>query len=506
MSDNAIVLMKHITVEFPGVKALDNVDFELQRGEVHILLGENGAGKSTLMKVLSGVYKRNAGTVTVDGVEVDFEGTKDAKKAGINIVHQELNLIPHLTVAENILLGNEPRHAGVISWKKLYQNAADVLLKLGVDLKPKARLKNLSVAQQQMVEIAKCVSFNSKIIVFDEPTSSLTDKEIDALFDIIADLKKKGVSIVYITHRFDEIKRIGDRATILRDGCYISTVDVATTSVDEMVRMMVGRELKEMFPKVAVPIGDTIFEARNFKTKEKLRGCSFSIRSGEILGISGLMGAGRTELARAIIGADSVESGEIYLDEKKLLIRSPADAVRKGIGLLPEDRKYHGLILGMSVGDNITLSKLKGTLKYGMINRKNEQIEAEKYVEAMSIKTPSLKQKTKFLSGGNQQKVVIGKWLMTEGRVLIFDEPTRGIDVGAKTEIYSIMCQLANEGLAIIMISSELPEILGMSDRILVMNNGEIVGEMNRDEATQEKIMLYATGGERDETNKFASQ
>ena len=491
----ALVEMEGITVEFPGVKALDGVSFSLERGEVHILLGENGAGKSTLMKVLSGVYKRGAGQIRIDGAAVSFADTKEAKAAGVNIVHQELNLVPYLTVAENIFLGCEPQSAGVIAWKKLYADAQAVLDGLGVDLPAKAVLRTLSVAQQQMVEIAKCVSQNSKVIIFDEPTSSLTDKEIDALFRIIGDLKRQGVGIVYISHRFDEIKRIGDRATILRDGRYIATVDVANTPIDTMIQMMVGRELKDMFPKVEVPIGETLLEARDLCTRDKLSHCSLSVRRGEILGLAGLMGAGRTELARAIVGADPITAGEVYLNGQRLRIRSPQDAVRQGIGLLPEDRKHHGLVLGMDVTENITLASLQRTLKHGVLNQKNEDGFAQKYRNALTIKTPHLHQKVQFLSGGNQQKVVIGKWLMSNGKVLIFDEPTRGIDVAAKAEIYRIMGELAQEGMAIIMISSELPEVLGMSDRIAVMCGGTVVGEMSRAEASQEKIMHLATGG-----------
>ena len=490
-----IVQMEHITVEFPGVKALDDVSFSLERGEVHILLGENGAGKSTLMKVLSGVYRRNAGTVCVDGKEVVFASSAEAKAAGVNIVHQELNLIPYLTVAENIFLGREPKKGAVIAWKQLYREADSILKHLGVDISARAVLKNLSVAQQQMVEIAKCVSQNSRVIIFDEPTSSLTDREIDALFRIIADLKAQGVGVVYISHRFDEIKRIGDRATIMRDGRYIATVRVADTAVEDMINMMVGRELKDMYPKVQTQIGEVVFEARGFSTADKLKECSLSVRKGEILGLAGLMGAGRTEFARAIIGADPITSGEICLDGVKLAIHTPKDAVRQGIGLLPEDRKHHGLVLGMSVNENITLASLAQVLKNGVLNRRMEASFGGKYVEALKIKTPGLQQKVKFLSGGNQQKVVIGKWLMTSCKVLIFDEPTRGIDVAAKSEIYRIIGGLASQGLAIILISSELPEILGMSDRIAVMCGGRVTGELNRGEATQEKIMQLATGG-----------
>ncbi len=490
-----IVEMEHITVEFPGVKALDDVEFSLLPGEVHVLLGENGAGKSTLMKVLSGVCKRDAGTVRVDGEEADFSGTKDAKAAGVNIVHQELNLVPYLTVAENIFLGREPKAGGVIAWKKLFREAEEILQSLGVDISARAVLKTLSVAQQQMVEIAKCVSQNSKVIIFDEPTSSLTDKEINALFRIIGDLRNQGVGVVYISHRFDEIKRIGDRATIMRDGHYIGTVNVADTSTDSMISMMVGRELSDMFPKVEVSVGEVLLEARNFSTRDLLRNCSLSVRRGEILGLAGLMGAGRTELARAMIGADPVTSGEILLDGRPLRVRSPEDAVRQGIGLLPEDRKHHGLVLGMSVGENITLANLKKTMRNGILSRKREDAFGTQYVDAIRIKTPHLRQKVKFLSGGNQQKVVIGKWLMSDCKVLIFDEPTRGIDVAAKAEIYRIMCELAGQGIAIIMISSELPEVLGMSDRIAVMCGGRVAGELSRSEATQEKIMFLAAGG-----------
>ncbi|MCQ5131232.1 sugar ABC transporter ATP-binding protein [Butyricicoccus faecihominis] len=499
MDPNEIVSMQHITVEFPGVKALDDVSFSLRRGEVHILLGENGAGKSTLMKVLSGVYKRNAGTVRVDGQEVRFAGTRDAMNAGINIVHQELNLIPYLTVAENIFLGREPKKAGVIDWKRLYRDADEILRQLGVALRAKDMLGSLSVAQQQMVEIAKAVSQNSKVIILDEPTSSLTDREIESLFRIVLDLKARGVGVVYISHRFEEIKRIGDRATIMRDGRYIATVEVAEKTVDEMIGMMVGRELTELFPKTPVAIGETLLAVRGLSTRDKLRDCSFVARRGEILGIAGLMGAGRTELARAVIGADPASAGEVWLNGQKLTIRSPEDAVRHGIGLLPEDRKNHGLVLGMSVGENITLANVSTILRNGLISRKAERALGAQYVDQLRVKTPHLQQKVKFLSGGNQQKVVIAKWLTTEGQVLFFDEPTRGIDVGAKAEIYKIMCELAGRGMAVVMISSELPEVLGMSDRILVMCGGAIVCEMTRAEATQEKIMYYATGGGKDE-------
>jgi len=491
-----VVVMKDITVLFPGVKALDSVSFELMPGEVHVLLGENGAGKSTLMKVLSGVNKIQTGQVFLQGNPVEFTSTKEAMDAGIAIVYQELNLIPHLTVAENIFLGREPMMNGIINWNKMFHNANEILQSLGVEIDAKTPLKSLSVAQKQMVEIAKSVSRDSKVLIMDEPTSSLTNKEITDLFRIIRAIKEKGVGIVYISHRFEEIKQIGDRATIMRDGRYIATVSVAEKSVDEMITMMVGRELKDMFPKQIVKIGDVVLEAKNFVTKDKLKGCSFQVRTGEILGIGGLMGSGRTELARAIVRADQIISGEVVVDGNAIKIGAPSDALAQGIGLLPEDRKYHGLILGMSVGENITLASLGKLLNYGLLNLKKGEQVGNEYVNKLNIKTPKLSQKVKLLSGGNQQKVVIAKWLLTDARVLIFDEPTRGIDVGAKVEIYKIMTNLAGKGMAVVMISSELPELIGMSDRIVVMCDGRITGELNREEATREKIMHYATGGQ----------
>ena len=490
-----IIEMKDITVLFPGVRALDEVSFELLPGEIHILLGENGAGKSTLVKVLSGVNKPESGTVYLQGKEVSFTNTKEAIDAGVAIVYQELNLVPHMTVAENIFLGREPQKNGVLSWRTLYRNAQEVLDNLGVKLDVRARLDSLSVAQNQMVEIAKSVSRDVKVLIMDEPTSSLTNKEIEDLFRILLDLKEKGVGIVYISHRFEEIKQIGDRATIMRDGKFIDTVQVAEKSVDEMISLMVGRQLKDMFPKEKVQIGEVLFEARNIVTKDKIKGCSVNVRAGEILGIGGLMGSGRTELARAIIGADQVETGEFVLEGNTINLKSPMAALQQGICLLPEDRKHHGLVLGMDVGDNITLANLKSTLKLGLINRKNESVVGQEYVHKLSIKTPSLRQKVKYLSGGNQQKVVIAKWLLADGKVMIFDEPTRGIDVGAKVEIYKIMTELVKKGMGVIMISSELPELINMSDRIVVMCEGKITGELSKQEVTQEKIMRYATGG-----------
>jgi len=496
MQTDFLVRMENISVEFPGIKALDGVNFSLKKGEVHVLLGENGAGKSTLMKVLSGVNKTTSGKVFIAEKEVKLVDTRHSLDEGISIIYQELNLIPHLTVAENIFLGKEPKKYGLIDWKKMFREARLLLEELHVDISPRAIIKKLGIAQQQMVEVAKALRENSKVIIMDEPTSALTEKEIHELFRTIHELKSKRVGIVYISHRLEEIPQIGDRVTILRDGKYINTLNVKDTTLDGLISLMVGRELKEKFPKEIVPVGEEILQAKNISTKEKLNNCSLTLRKGEILGIAGLMGAGRTELARAIYGADHIESGEIWLGGNLVHMKTPTHAVRHRIGLLPEDRKAHGLVLGLSVRENITLASIKKILQRKMIDYRKEREEAHTIVESLAIKTPHLKQKVKFLSGGNQQKVVVGKWLMTESSVLIFDEPTRGIDVGTKVEIYKIMTALAKKGIGIIMISSELPEILGMSDRILVMWNGKTVAELGRSEATQEKILYYATGGD----------
>jgi ribose transport system ATP-binding protein len=493
-SNDYLIRMKDITVEFPGVLALSHVDFDLRRGEVHVLLGENGAGKSTLMKVLSGVNKVVSGTVEVDGEEVQITGTRQAIKLGISTIYQELNLVPHLSVAENIFLGEEPIIGGVINWRKLYADAQEIVDRLHVNISSRQMVSKLGIAQQQMVEVAKALRHQAKVIIMDEPTSALTEKEITELFASIERLRAGGVGIIYISHRLGEVKEVGDRVTVLRDGNYIDTLPVKGSAVDEYIRLMVGREITNKFPKEKIEIGETILRVENV-SNAKLKGCSISVRKGEILGLSGLMGAGRTELARAIFGADPTDSGEIYLEGKRIQVKRPIDAVRHKIGLLPEDRKAHGLVLQLPVKQNITLAHIASVLKNGLLSFKEERAVANRVVRSLAIKTPSLSQKVKFLSGGNQQKVVVGKWLLTDSAVLIFDEPTRGIDVGAKVEIYKIMTEFARKGFGIIMISSELPEILGMSDRIVVMHEGRTVAELDRDAATQEKILHYATGG-----------
>ncbi len=491
-----LVKMENISVEFPGVKALQNVNFNLKAGEVHVLLGENGAGKSTLIKVLSGVNKITSGKIFIEGKEVSFHNEKQARQAGVSVIYQELNLVKYLTVAENIFLGKQIKNkAGLINWKKMNNEATEIIKKLNVDIDPKAKIKDLGIAQQQMVEVAKALNEDAKIIVMDEPTSSLTDHEITQLFRIIHELKAKGIGIIYISHRLEEFNYIGDRVTVLRDGKYIGEHALKDCTTDDLIKMMVGRELKDKYPKEVIHIGREIFRVDGICTFDKLKNCSFSVGAGEILGIAGLMGAGRTELARAIIGADKRTNGSIYVKGQKVHIKNPRQAVKNGISFLTEDRKQEGLILNHDIKSNITITVLEKILSYGFLNRKKERKISNEMVEKLKIKTPCITQKVKNLSGGNQQKVVLSKWMLTGSDIVIFDEPTRGIDVGAKTEIYKQMTYLAKQGKAIIMISSEIPELLGMSDRIIVMHDGAIVGELTMGEVTQEKILAFASGG-----------
>ena len=496
MHHDAVVKMDNITMEFPGVKALDDVSFETRKGEVHVLLGENGAGKSTLMKILTGVYKQTAGKMSLKGEPYEISGIKDAEAKGISMIFQELNLVPYLTVAENIFLGREPRIGIHINWKEMNREAQSLLDHLGVQISARAVIKTLTIAQQQMVEIAKALSYRPDVIVMDEPTSSLTDREIEELFKTIRDLKSKGVCIIYISHRMEELLEIGDRVTVLRDGHYVGTVNVQDTTIDELIQMMVGRTLDEKFPKEFAEIGEEAIRVSHLSQGKRLKDISFCARKGEVVGFAGLMGAGRTELMRAIFGADAIDAGEIYINDKKVNIKSPKDAIKNNIGFLTEDRKNQGLILKLDVKQNVTLPNLEKITKNTVICFKEEKAICERLVEDLSIKTPSLLQKIKFLSGGNQQKVVLAKWLATQSKILIIDEPTRGIDVGAKVEIYKLINKLTKAGHTVLMVSSELPEILGMSDRVYVMHEGKITGELTRQEATQEKILHYATGGE----------
>ena len=494
---NTILKMEHITKKFPGVLALDNVSFDLKSGEVHALLGENGAGKSTLMKVLSGVYIPNNGKIIFEGQPVNINSPISAQKKGIAIIHQEFNLFPELTVAQNIFIGRE--FHGKNKWildDASQANAAQALLdKLNLDINPYTLVEKLTVAQQQMIEIAKALSVNAKILIMDEPTAALTESEIESLFDVTNMLKSQGVGIVYISHRLEELALIADRATVMRDGCFVGTVDYKFIRIDELISMMVGRDLGEIFPKrVNTPSEEIVLNVKNLCRKGVLHDINFHLKRGEILGFAGLMGAGRTEVARALFGADTIDSGEITLFGKPVTIDNVHKAIEIGIGYLTEDRKKEGLALGLSVNVNTMLSSYKEfSNKCGIIDEQACIDKSQDLKEKLKIKTPNLEQLAGNLSGGNQQKIIIAKWICKDTEILIFDEPTRGIDVGAKLEIYELINQLTAQGKSIIVISSELPEILGMCDRILVMRNGKITGELEAERATQENIMKYAT-------------
>lgn len=496
MQTEPLLQMRGIVKEFPGVKALDQVDFTLLRGEIHALLGENGAGKSTLMKVLSGVYQKDGGEIKLDGQSVNITGPRQAQKLGIGIIHQEMNLVPALTVMENVFLGREPQKLlGFVDKQQMHRETKEVLNRLGTEISPEALVGELSIGAQQMVEIAKALSYETRILIMDEPTAALTERESEHLFQIVRQLAASGVGIVYISHRMEELFALSDRITVMRDGTYVDTVITKETSFDSLVKLMVGRELTERFPKKAASIGAEVIKVSHFSRKGILHDVSLTARAGEIVGISGLMGAGRTELARAIFGIDKVDQGEIFIDGNKQSIHSCIDAIKAGIALITEDRKNQGLVLPMSVGDNISLAVLGDVCKQSFISKAAEDALIDRQIKELKIKTPNAAQLVKNLSGGNQQKVVIAKWLSANPKVLIMDEPTRGVDVGAKAEIYYIMNMLAAAGVAILMISSELPEVLGMSDRILVMCRGRLAGEFTAAEATQEKIMAYAAGG-----------
>lgn len=497
MEKTVLLKMENINKGFPGVQALKSVQLEVLKGEVHVLIGENGAGKSTLMKVLTGVYTKDSGTITFKGKEFCVKNPKEAEDLGVSIIHQEFNLLPHLTVAQNIYIGREARmgKSFIVDDKKMIKDTKELLESMHLKIDPNAIVNSLTVAEQQMVEIAKALCVKSEVLLLDEPTSALTESEIDELFRIIKKLKSQGVGIVYISHRMEEFKHIADRVTVLRDGTYVGTRLWNETSIDEIIKMMVGRDIKNKYPIRTPKIGKVVFEAKNIKRGNIIKDVSFNVRSGEILGFAGLMGAGRSEVCRAIFGADPIDSGEFYLDGKKIKIKSPVDAIKNQIAYLSEDRKRDGLLLNLDVEFNTVLANLKEYSKGTIVNNKTCKNITDSKVIDLKIKTPNINQKTKFLSGGNQQKVLIGRWLCRDTKVLIFDEPTRGIDVGAKFEVYSLMKELAEKGVAIIMISSELPEILGMSDRVLVMHEGKKTGEIYIKDANQEKIMQLASGG-----------
>lgn len=491
----AILSLNGITKRYPGVVALDRVKFSLHRGEAHAVCGENGAGKSTLMKVISGVVQPDEGEILYKGKASRFASSIAAENAGIAMIHQELNLIPHLTVAENIFLAREPKRGWFIDRKRNNREAKAYLDQLNVDIDPKTLVKSLSIAQQQMVEIAKALSLHAEVLIMDEPTSSLTESETSQLFRIINELKGKGVAIVYISHRLDELKHIIDRVTIMRDGRYVSTHGFKDVSVDQIVAKMVGRSLDEKFPpRKSVPTDETLMRVSNLQRADVFGPVSFELKRGEILGFAGLMGAGRTEVARALFGADANCAGEIVIRGEKVKIKSPGDAIRHGIAYLSEDRKSHGLALGMSVATNITLASVKSVCNgFGFIQPDKEVAAAKRYIETLGIKTPSERQVVRNLSGGNQQKVVLGKWLFRGSTILFCDEPTRGIDVGAKFAIYRLLDELASEGIGVVLISSELPEILGMTDRIAVFREGKITAVLNTRATSQEEIMHYAS-------------
>ena len=496
MSHPVILEMKGIVKSFGPVKALKGVDLDLRAGEVHALMGENGAGKSTLMKVLTGIHDANEGTIHYNGKQVAYSKPKDAMEDGIVIVHQELNMMNHLTVAQNIFIGREEfRHNWLIDDGASIKKAKKLFDLLKLDINPTEKVGNLTVGKQQMVEIAKALSMDAKVIVFDEPTAALTESEINELFVIIDDLRSKGVGIIYISHRMDEIARITDRVTVMRDGEYVGTVNTKDTTKDEIIAMMVGRTIYED-PKAASAVADdapVVLEVKNLNAGSSVKDVSFQLRKGEILGFSGLMGAGRTEVARLLFGADKKESGTIFVNGKEVTINSPQDAIREGIGYLSEDRKRFGCIVDMTIADNTVMTNLDHYIKGFLIDDREIVRVSDKFVDSLKTKTPSSKQLVRNLSGGNQQKVVIAKWLEQNSDILIFDEPTRGIDVGAKSEIYTLMNALVAQGKSIIMISSELTEILRMSDRIVVMCEGRKTGELDISQATQERILALAT-------------
>lgn len=491
--------MHGISKSFSGNRVLKEVDFSIDKGEVHALVGENGAGKSTLIKILTGIHKRDDGMIRINGQEVHFSHPKQAEQKGIMVIHQELNIIPHLTVTENMFLGKNITFGktGILNTKAMKTQCEENLRKLGVsNIDPGDIAGDLSVGKQQMVEIARAISTNAELIVMDEPTAALTDREIDNLFDVVESLRKQGVAVIYISHRMEEIFRICDRITVLRDGEYVGTENIQDVDFDAIVRMMVGRELGNRFPQRDHRPGDVIFEARNLTRKGLFEDISFSVKEGEILGVAGLMGAGRSEIMETIFGYTEKQNGSIHLDARELSIKHPSDAIKAGIGFITEDRKSKGLLTDFSIGDNISLTNLKSISSNGVISAKREHQLVVELMDRLTVKATGAEQKTKALSGGNQQKVVIAKWLGIKPKLLILDEPTRGVDVGAKKEIYTIMNELTKSGVAIIMVSSELPEILGVSDRIMVIHEGKIAKIIDREEADQEKIMIAAAGGE----------
>ena len=492
MDNNYILTLKNITKEFPGVKALDDVTINIERGTIHGLVGENGAGKSTLIKVLAGIYRPNKGEIILDGKPCRFNSPIEARRAGISVVHQEIKLAEPLSVAENMFLGNVQLKNGLVDWKGMRRRAREIVEDLGMDIDINAQVSSLTVAKKQIVEIMHAINNNSRILIMDEPSAVLTDRELEVMFRIVKQLRDKGITIIYISHRLDEIFGLCSNVSVLRDGRHIDTIPVASVDRQGLINMMVGREMGQEYPKEVGNVGGTILEVKNL-SRGILRDISFEVKSGEVFGISGLVGAGRTELARAILGIDKPESGEVYVRGKKVHYRTFADAIRDGLGLIPEDRKLQGLVQIMSVKRNTTLVNMKRVLRAGVISSSLEEKLSKEYANKLHVVTPSMETEVQYLSGGNQQKVVIAKWLFQNSEILFLDEPTRGIDVGAKAEIYRLINRMAKEGKTIITISSEMPELLGMCDRIMVMHEGHKMGELNAAEATQAKIMALCS-------------
>ena len=486
--------MEGINKSFPGVVALNDVSFGLKRGEVHVLIGENGAGKSTLMKILAGLYRKDGGSITLDGRTLDFASPREAIRNGVAMIHQELTPIPDMSVAENIFIGREPLRLGLIHKKEMARRTRELLKMLDSDIDPATPMRKLSVAEMQMVEISKALSYEPRVIIMDEPTSAITEEEVENLFKVILKLKEAGTGIVYISHKLNEIFRIGDRITVLRDGTKVATRNASGLDRNELISLMVGREITDVFPKRVVPIGAEVLSVRGLGIKGVFADIDFSVRSGEIFGIAGLMGAGRTEVVETIAGLRKAETGTISVNGKQVVISSPRDSIREGISLVSEDRKKIGLNLKGSVKENMTILQLKRLSRFGVMQKRKECELVDGQIEKLRIRTPDRNRKTMFLSGGNQQKVVIAKWLLNSPKVLILDEPTRGIDVGAKAEIHKLIVDFAEKGMAVVMISSELPEVMGMADRVLVMHEGRAFGCLDRADLSQEAIMRLATG------------
>ena len=491
MSESVLEL-RNITKIFPGVRALDKVQFTLKPGEIHALMGENGAGKSTFIKVITGVHQAEEGEMFLNGEKVRFKNTKDAQKAGIAAIYQHVTAYPHLTVAENIFMGHHKKKFGVVQWNEMYAEADKYLAELNADFSSRTIMGNLSVAQQQMVEIAKALSMNARILIMDEPTAALTKRESEELYRITRKLRDEGVSIIFISHRFEDMYALASRVTVFRDAKYIGTYDVDAITNADLITAMVGREIKDLFPKPEIEIGEEILRVENLNRTGFFKDVSFAVHKGEILGLTGLVGARRTEVVQTIFGVEKLASGKIFLEGKEIKVKNPSDAINHGIGLLPENRQTEGLILDWGIGRNITLPELKSYVKQLFIQEKTERSNSRELAERVDTKAVTIFDKASSLSGGNQQKVVVAKALGSDFKVLILDEPTKGVDVGAKAAIYEIMGELAQQGYAIIMISSEMPEILGMCDRIVVMCEGRVTGELSREEATQEKILELA--------------